>query len=160
MNNNNEQMDGLNVGLQNISILNNTDIGLMRRKGSKDKSTYTRKIKADGTVVEKVKMNQKSSNKGLASVNTDGVNFGKNALNIGISKEVSEDVVGFADAIWGSKQVASKTQDRRLAEFKAERSNQLSMDSAQRSKSNDMSSMLEQQPLNNQQQNNISRGAM
>lgn len=158
--NNNGQMDGLNVGLQNVSILNNTDIGLMRRKGSKDKSTYTRKIKADGTVIEKVKMNQKSSNKGLASVNTDGINFGQNAVNVGLSKEVSEDVVGFVDSIWGSKQVASKTQDRRLEEFKAERSNQLSMDSAQRSKTNDMTTMLEQPNLANQQQQNISRGAM
>lgn len=157
---NNNQMDGLNVGLQNVSILNNTDIGIMRRKGSKDKSTYTRKIKADGTVIEKVKMNKKDTNKGLASVNTDGINFGQNAVNVGLSKEVSEDVVGFVDTIWGSKQVASKTQDRRLAEFKAERSNQLSTDSMKRSKQNEMTAMMDTPTLVSQPQNNISRGAM
>ena len=77
-------------------------------------------------------MNQRSKNRGLASLNTDGINFGDKGLNIGISKEVSEDAVSFVDSIWGSKQAAGKTQDLRLEKFKAEREKQHAMDSMMR----------------------------
>ena len=32
MNNNGNSMDGLNIGLQNVNILNSTDIGILRKK--------------------------------------------------------------------------------------------------------------------------------
>lgn len=138
MNTNNQNgFDGMNVGLSNVDILKGTDIGVLRKKGTVDKSTYTRITKPDGTVVEKVKMNQKDTNKGLVDLQTDGVNFGDNGLNVGISKEVSEDVVSFVDSIWGSKQVAGKVQDSRaekinLEKFKHEREKQLQEDSLKR----------------------------
>lgn len=121
-------MDGLNVGLQNIDVLKGTDIGVLRNKGGYDKSKYVRTTKPDGTIVEEVKMNTKNKDKGLVSLGTDGVNIGDNALDIGISKEVSEDVVSFVDSIWGSKQAASKTQETRqmkLDKFKSAREQQL-----------------------------------
>lgn len=133
--NDNQKMDGLNLGIQNTDVLKNTDVGVLRGKGNYDKSKYTKTTKPDGTVVEEVKMNKKKSDKGLVSVGTDGVNFGQNAVSAGMSKEVSEDVVSFVDSIWGSKQVASKTQDNRkqkLENFKAARDNQLLEESQKR----------------------------
>ena len=113
---NNNPMDGLNVGVGNIDVLKGTDIGVLRNKKDSDHSTYTRTTKPDGTVVEKVKMNKDVSNKGVVDLQTDGVNLGDNAANVGMSGAVSEDIVGFVDSIWGSKQVAGATAERRLQE--------------------------------------------
>lgn len=113
---NNNPMDGLNLGVGNIDVLKGTDIGVLRNKKEHDKSTYTVETKPDGTVVETVKMNTKSTNKGLVDLQTEGVNLGNDAVGLGISKDVSEDVVGFVDSIWGSKQVAANTSQRRLQE--------------------------------------------
>ena len=128
-------LDGLNLQVQNTDVLKNTDIGVLRNTGGYDKSKYTRTTKPDGTVVEEVKMNQKTKNKGLVSLGTDGVNIGDNALNAGLSKEVSEDVVSFADSIWGSRQAATKTQETRqmkLDNFKSAREEQLAKESVNR----------------------------
>ena len=113
---NNNPMDGLNVGVGNIDVLKGTDIGVLRNKKDSDHSTYTRTTKPDGTVVEKVKMDKDVSNKGIVDLQTDGVNLGDNAANVGMSGAVSEDIVGFVDSIWGSKQVAGANAERRLQE--------------------------------------------
>lgn len=128
-------LDGLNLQVQNTDVLKNTDIGVLRNNGGFDKSKYTRTTKPDGTVVEEVKMNQKTKNKGLVSLGTDGVNIGDNALNAGLSKEVSEDVVSFADSIWGSRQAATKTQETRqmkLNNFKEARDEQFAKEAVNR----------------------------
>lgn len=139
MNNNlNENgFDGFNVGLSNVNVLDGTDIGLLRKKGSYDKSTYTRTTHPDGTVTEKIKLNQKSSKGGVLDLETKGVNFGDKGLNVGLSSNVSEDIVSFVDSIWGSKTAASKTQDVRmekakLEKFRAEREQQQRIDSQNR----------------------------
>ena len=113
---NNNPMDGLNVGVGNIDVLKGTDIGVLRNKKDHDHSTYTRTTKPDGTVVEKVKMDKSTQNKGLVDVQTEGVNIGQDAVGVGMSGAVSEDIVGFVDSIWGSKQVAGATAERRLQE--------------------------------------------
>ena len=113
---NNNPMDGLNVGVGNIDVLKGTDIGVLRNKKDHDRSTYTVTTKPDGTVVEKVKIDKSSSNKGLVDLQTQGVNLGNDAVDVGMSKAVSEDIVGFVDSIWGSKQVAGATAERRLQE--------------------------------------------
>lgn len=117
---NNNPMDGLNVGVQNLDVLKGTDIGILRRQKESDHSKYTVTTKPDGTVIEEVKMNKSSSNKNLVDLQTQGVNIGNDAVDVGISKSVSEDVVGFVDSIWGSKQVAGKTAERRLQEVQNE----------------------------------------
>ena len=113
---NNNPMDGLNVGVGNIDVLKGTDIGVLRNKKDRDHSTYTRTTKPDGTVVEKVKMNKDISNKGVVDLQTQGVNVGQDAVGVGMSGAVSEDIVGFVDSIWGSKQVVGATAERRLQE--------------------------------------------
>ena len=82
-------------------------------------------------------MNQKNSRGGLVDLSTQGVNLGDKAVDVGLSKEVSEDAVSFVDSIWGSKTAAGKTQDVRmektkLDKFKAERDAQLQRDSEKR----------------------------
>ncbi len=113
---NNNPMDGLNVGVGNIDVLKGTDIGILRNKKDHDKSTYTVTTKPDGTVVEKVKMDKSTSNKGVVDLQTQGVNLGQDAVGVGMSGAVSEDIVGFVDTIWGSKQVAAQTAQRRANE--------------------------------------------
>ena len=66
-------------------------------------------------------MNKKYSNGGVVDLNTDGVNFGKDGLSAGISKDVSEDAVSFVDSIWGSKTAAGKVQDKRMEQMKLDR---------------------------------------
>lgn len=117
---NNDSLDGLKVGIQNLNVLENTDIGVLRNQKDKDNSTYTRTTKPDGTVVEKIKIRKSKKNKGLVDLKTNGVEFGENAVDVGLSKEVSEDIVGFVDSIWGSKQVAAQTGERRLIEAQQE----------------------------------------
>ena len=117
---NNNPMDGLNVGVQNIDVLKGTDIGVLRNKKDHDRSTYTVTTKPDGTVVEKVKMDKSTTNKGVVDLQTQGVNIGQDAVGVGMSGAVSEDIVGFVDSIWGSKQVAAATAERRLQESQQE----------------------------------------
>lgn len=125
---NNNPMDGLNVGVQNIDVLKGTDVGVLRNKKDHDHSTYTRTTKPDGTVVEKVKMNKSNQNKGLVDIQTEGVNIGQDAVGVGMSGAVSEDIVGFVDSIWGSKQVAGATAERRLQEVKNEQAKTTEID--------------------------------
>lgn len=130
-------LDGVNAGVANIDILKGTDIGVLRNKGTYNKSTYTKVTKPDGTVVEKVKMNQGNVNKGILDFGTNGINIGDNAVDVGVSKDISEDVVSFVDSIWGSRQAAAKTQavraeEAKLEQFKAERELQMGEDSLKR----------------------------
>ena len=54
----------------------------------------------------------------------DGLNAGVGNIDVlkgtdvgvGMSGDVSEDIVGFVDSIWGSKQVVGATAERRLQE--------------------------------------------
>ena len=150
---NNGSPQGIGVGVGNIDVLKGTDIGVLRDKGSYDKSTYKRTTKPDGTVVEEVKMNQRNKNVGAVDLETQGVNIGDRAVDVGISERSTEDAVGFVDSIWGSRQAASMIQQRRAEEskvdnFKAQRELQLQEDSAQRK-------LLQEQML--QQQNGVGR---
>lgn len=140
MNNNLQQPmtnKGLNVGLSNIDVLKDTDISILGNKKGYDKSTYKITTHPDGTVTEEIKMNKKNSRGGLVDLSTQGVNIGDNALDVGISKEVSEDVVSFVDGIWGSRTAAGKTQDVRMERaklemFREERERQHQLDSQKR----------------------------
>lgn len=150
---NNGVPQGIGVGVGNIDVLKGTDIGVLRGNGSYDKSTYTKTTKPDGTVVEKVKMNQKNMHMGVAEVGTEGVNIGDRAVDVGVSEKSTEDAVGFVDSIWGSRQAAGMIQNRRaeevkLEQFKAQREMQLQEDSVQRK-------LLQEQML--QQQNGVGR---
>ena len=147
MNNGNPR--GIDVGVGNIDVLKGTDIGVLRNKKGYDKSTYTKETKPDGTVVETVKMNQKNTSKGLVDLQTQGVNLGNRAVDVGVSERSTEDAVGFVDSIWGSRQAAGKIQDKRLEEaklenFKAQRDLQMQEDSKVRALAN-------QQQLQNSQ---------
>ncbi|MBR6821233.1 MAG: hypothetical protein IKM55_03325, partial [Bacilli bacterium] len=73
---NNGVPQGIGVGVGNIDVLKGTDIGVLRDKGSYDKSTYKKTTKPDGTVVEEVKMNQRNKNVGVVDLETQGVNIG------------------------------------------------------------------------------------
>ena len=117
---NNGSPRGIDVGVGNIDVLKDTDIGLLRNKKGYDKSTYTKETKPDGTVVETVKMNKKNSSNGIIDLQTQGVNLGNRAADVGISEHSTEDTVGFVDSIWGSRQAAGKIQDKRLEEAKLE----------------------------------------
>ena len=123
-------LDGANVGIQNINLLKGTDIGVLRKRKSYDKSTYTRTTKPDGTVIEKIKMNKKGDKGGIVDLQTEGLGLGKDAAHVGISKDASEDAVSFVDSIWGTKQVAGQVQANRaektkVEKFKLEREQQL-----------------------------------
>ena len=146
---NNGSPRGIDVGVGNIDVLKGTDIGVLRNKKGYDKSTYTKETKPDGTVIEKVKMNQKNTSKGLVDLQTQGVNLGNRAVDVGVSERSTEDAVGFVDSIWGSRQAAGKIQDKRLEEaklenFKAQRDLQMQEDSKVRALAN-------QQQLQNSQ---------
>lgn len=146
---NNGSPRGIDVGVGNIDVLKGTDIGVLRNKKGYDKSTYTKETKPDGTVVETVKMNQKNTSKGLVDLQTQGVNLGNRAVDVGVSERSTEDAVGFVDSIWGSRQAAGKIQDKRLEEaklenFKAQRDLQMQEDSKVRALAN-------QQQLQNSQ---------
>ena len=150
---NNGVPQGIGVGVGNIDVLKGTDIGVLRDKGSYDKSTYKKTTKPDGTVVEEVKMNQRNKNVGVVDLETQGVNIGDRAVDVGISEKATEDAVGFVDSIWGSRQAAGMIQNRRaeevkLEQFKAQRELQLQEDSVQRR-------LLQEQML--QQQNSVGR---
>lgn len=150
---NNGVPQGIGVGVGNIDVLKGTDIGVLRDKGSYDKSTYKKTTKPDGTVVEEVKMNQRNKNVGVVDLETQGVNIGDRAVDVGISEKSTEDAVGFVDSIWGSRQAAGMIQNRRaeevkLEQFKAQRELQLQEDSMQRR-------LLQEQML--QQQNGVGR---
>ncbi len=150
---NNGVPQGIGVGVGNIDVLKGTDIGVLRDKGSYDKSTYKKTTKPDGTVVEEVKMNQRNKNVGVVDLETQGVNIGDRAVDVGISEKSTEDAVGFVDSIWGSRQAAGMIQNRRaeevkLEQFKAQRELQLQEDSVQRR-------LLQEQML--QQQNGVGR---
>lgn len=150
---NNGVPQGIGVGVGNIDVLKGTDIGVLRDKGSYDKSTYKKTTKPDGTVVEEVKMNQRNKNVGVVDLETQGVNIGDRAVDVGISEKSTEDAVGFVDSIWGSRQAAGMIQNRRaeevkLEQFKAQREMQLQEDSVQRK-------LLQEQML--QQQNGVGR---
>ena len=150
---NNGVPQGIGVGVGNIDVLKGTDIGVLRDKGSYDKSTYKKTTKPDGTVVEEVKMNQRNKNVGVVDLETQGVNIGDWAVDVGISEKSTEDAVGFVDSIWGSRQAAGMIQNRRaeevkLEQFKAQRELQLQEDSVQRR-------LLQEQML--QQQNGVGR---
>ena len=134
---NNGSPQGIGVGVGDIDVLKDTDIGVLRRKTNKDKSQYTRTTHPDGTVVEEIKMNQKNTSTGVVDLQTQGVNLGKRAVDVGISEKSTEDAVGFVDSIWGSRQAAGKIQDKRMEEvkleqFRAERELQLSQDAKKR----------------------------
>ncbi len=116
---NNGSPQGIGVGVGDIDVLKDTDIGVLRRKTNKDKSKYTRTTQPDGTVVEEIKMNQKNTSTGVVDLQTQGVNLGKRAVDIGVSEKSTEDAVGFVDSIWGSRQAAGKIQDRRMMEAQA-----------------------------------------
>ena len=82
-------------------------------------------------------MNQKNTSTGVVDLQTQGVNLGKRAVDIGVSEKSTEDAVGFVDSIWGSRQAAGKIQDKRMEEvkleqFRAERELQLSQDAKKR----------------------------
>lgn len=131
--NNNGSPQGIGVGVGDINVLKDTDIGVLRRKNAYDKSKYKKTTKPDGTVVEEVKMNQKNANTGVVDLQTQGVNIGKRAVDVGVSERSTEDAVGFVDSIWGSRQAAGKIQERRLEEtklqnFKQQREGQLKED--------------------------------
>lgn len=150
---NNGVPQGIGVGVGNIDVLKGTDIGVLRDKGSYDKSTYKKTTKPDGTVVEEVKMNQRNKNVGVVDLETQGVNIGDRAVDVGISEKSTEDAVGFVDSIWGSRQAAGMIQNRRaeevkLEQFKAQREMQLQEDSVQRK-------LIQEQML--QQQNGMGR---
>ena len=150
---NNGVPQGIGVGVGNIDVLKGTDIGVLRDKGSYDKSTYKKTTKPDGTVVEEVKMNQRNKNVGVVDLETQGVNIGDRAVDVGVSEKSTEDAVGFVDSIWGSRQAAGMIQNRRaeevkLEQFKAQRELQLQEDSMQRR-------LLQEQML--QQQNGVGR---
>lgn len=150
---NNGVPQGIGVGVGNIDVLKGTDIGLLRDKGSYDKSTYKKTTKPDGTVVEEVKMNQRNKNVGVVDLETQGVNLGDRSVDVGISEKSTEDAVGFVDSIWGSRQAAGMIQNRRaeevkLEQFKAQREMQLQEDSVQRK-------LIQEQML--QQQNGMGR---
>lgn len=150
---NNGVPQGIGVGVGNIDVLKGTDIGVLRDKGSYDKSTYKKTTKPDGTVVEEVKMNQRNKNVGVVDLETQGVNIGDRAVDVGVSEKSTEDAVGFVDSIWGSRQAAGMIQNRRaeevkLEQFKAQREMQLQEDSVQRK-------LLQEQML--QQQNGVGR---
>lgn len=150
---NNGVPQGIGVGVGNIDVLKGTDIGVLRDKGSYDKSTYKKTTKPDGTVVEEVKMNQRNKNVGVVDLETQGVNIGDRAVDVGISEKSTEDAVGFVDSIWGSRQAAGMIQNRRaeevkLEQFKAQREMQLQEDSVQRK-------LIQEQML--QQQNGVGR---
>ena len=153
---NNGVPQGIGVGVGNIDVLKGTDIGVLRDKGSYDKSTYKKTTKPDGTVVEEVKMNQRNKNVGVVDLETQGVNIGDWAVDVGISEKSTEDAVGFVDSIWGSRQAAGMIQNRRaeevkLEQFKAQRELQLQEDSVQRR-------LLQEQML--QQQNGVGKFIM
>lgn len=140
---NNGSPQGIGVGVGSIDVLKDSDIGLLRRKNSYDKSTYTRTTKPDGTVVEKVKMNKKNTNTGAIDLQTQGVNLGDRAVDVGISEKSTEDAVGFVDSIWGTRQAAGKIQDKRIEEvkleqFRAERELQLAEDAKKRKMANQL----------------------
>ena len=122
---NNGSPRGIDVGVGNIDVLKGTDIGVLRKKKGYDKSTYKKETKPDGTVVETVKMNKKDSSKGLVDLQTQGVNIGKRAVDVGVSERSTEDAVGFVDSIWGSRQAAGKIQERRLEETKLQNFKQM-----------------------------------
>ena len=150
---NNGVPQGIGVGVGNIDVLKGTDIGVLRDKGSYDKSTYKRTTKPDGTVVEEVKMNQRNKNVGVVDLETQGVNIGDRAVDVGVSEKSTEDAVGFVDSIWGSRQAAGMIQQRRAEEakvenFRAQRELQLQEDSMKRR-------LLQEQML--QQNNEASR---
>lgn len=150
---NNGVPQGIGLGVGNIDVLKGTDIGVLRDKGSYDKSTYKKTTKPDGTVVEEVKMNQRNKNVGVVDLETQGVNIGDRAVDVGISEKSTEDAVGFVDSIWGSRQAAGMIQNRRaeevkLEQFKAQREMQLQEDSVQRK-------LIQEQML--QQQNGMGR---
>ena len=123
MNNGNPQ--GIGVGVGSIDVLNNTNIGVLRGNGRRDKSKYKRTTKPDGTVVEEIKMNEFNMNGGLVDLQTDGVNLGDRAVDVGISEKSTEDAVGFVDSIWGTRQAAGKIQDKRIEEVKLEQLDEL-----------------------------------
>ena len=134
---NNGSPQGIGVGVGDIDVLKDTDIGVLRRKTNKDKSKYTRTTQPDGTVVEEIKMNQKNTSTGVVDLQTQGVNLGKRAVDVGISEKSTEDAVGFVDSIWGTRQAAGKIQDKRMEEvkleqFRAERELQLAEDAKKR----------------------------
>ena len=142
-----EKAVGAQVGVNGINVLKDTDIGVFRNQGGRDKSAYTKTTKPDGTVVEKVKIDRKSKNKGLVDVGTQGINIGDIGVDAAISPEASEDAVSFVDSIWGSKTAAGKTQDARmkklemqeaeaakLEQFKATREQQHQTDALDRQK--------------------------
>ena len=116
-----EKAVGAQVGVNGINVLKDTDIGVFRNQGGRDKSTYTKTTKPDGTVVEKVKIDRKSKNKGLVDVGTQGINIGDIGVDAAISPEASEDAVSFVDSIWGSKTAAGKTQDARMKKLEMQR---------------------------------------
>jgi hypothetical protein len=150
---NNGVPQGIGLGVGNIDVLKGTDIGVLRDKGSYDKSTYKKTTKPDGTVVEEVKMNQRNKNVGVVDLETQGVNLGDRSVDVGISEKSTEDAVGFVDSIWGSRQAAGMIQNRRaeevkLEQFKAQREMQLQEDSVQRK-------LIQEQML--QQQNGMGR---
>ena len=154
---NNGSPRGIDVGVGNIDVLKGTDIGVLRNKKGYDKSTYTKETKPDGTVVETVKMNQKNTSKGLVDLQTQGVNLGNRAVDVGVSERSTEDAVGFVDSIWGSRQAAGKIQDKRLEEaklenFKAQRDLQMQEDSKVRALANQQQLQNSQDQIKTQRQ--------
>ena len=123
-----EKAVGAQVGVNGINVLKDTDIGVLRNQGGRDKSTYTKTTKPDGTVVEKVKIDRKSKNKGLVDVGTQGINIGDIGVDAAISPEASEDAVSFVDSIWGSKTAAGKTQDARMKKLEMQEAEAAKLD--------------------------------
>lgn len=135
MNNGSPQGIGASVG--NIDVLNATDIGVLRGRMNGDKSKYKRTTKPDGTVIEEVKMNKLNANGGVVDLQTDGVNLGEKAVDVGISERATEDAVGFVDSIWGVRAAAGATAEKRkeevkLEQFKVQRDMQLQQDAQKR----------------------------
>lgn len=119
----NANEDGLNVGANvgNIDVLRNTNLGLFNSEKSKDKSTYTIETKPDGTTIETVKMDKSSNSRGIGNFGTNGVGVDGVSAKVGLGEKTSQDVVGFVDSIFGSKQAAGKLADVRQTEAETER---------------------------------------
>ena len=119
---NNGSPKGVGVEVGDINVLKDTDIGVLRSKRSKDRSTYKKTTKPDGTIVEETKIRRSNNNGGLVSLDTQGVGIGNKSgktAEVYVSENSTEDAVGFVDSIWGSRQAAGKIQDRRMMEAQA-----------------------------------------
>lgn len=111
--------DGINagVGVGDLRVLNDTDIGVLRKKKDVDKSTYTRTTKPDGTVVEKVKMRKDNTSTGLVDLGTQGVDLDGVGVKAGVGEESQQHAVEFVDSIWGSRTAAAAGAENKKLEL-------------------------------------------